>query len=104
MKKDKHFGITVETEMHYKIHYIAKYEGRSATGQILYFLRKAISDRRSFSYSGSPGCKSFRGLYVAGFSSVIGIFRILSISISWLSSRLFLSGSAANDHPTELIK
>ena len=44
MKKDKHFGIAVDSELHYKLTYIAKYEGRSAVGQILYFLRRAIAD------------------------------------------------------------
>lgn len=43
-KKNKHLGIEVEPELHYKLHYIAKYEGRSANGQILYLLRQCIRD------------------------------------------------------------
>lgn len=42
--KNKHLGIEVESELHYKLHYIAKYEGRSANGQILYLIRKCIRE------------------------------------------------------------
>ena len=39
----KHIGIRIEdTELHRKLHYIAKYEGRSANGHILYLIRKDI--------------------------------------------------------------
>ena len=41
-KNNKHLGIEVDPELHYKLHYIAKYEGRSANGQILYLIRKCI--------------------------------------------------------------
>lgn len=34
-KNNKHLGIEAEPELHYKLHYIAKYEGRSGNGQIL---------------------------------------------------------------------
>ena len=34
-KNNKHLGIEIDPELHYKLHYIAKYEGRSANGQIL---------------------------------------------------------------------
>lgn len=44
MKKDKHLGIRVNEDLHYKLHYISKYEGRSANGQILYLIRKCIAD------------------------------------------------------------
>ena len=44
MEKDKHLGIKIDSELHYKLHYISKYEGRSANGQILYLIRKCISD------------------------------------------------------------
>ncbi len=37
-------GIEVEPELHRKLHYIAKYEGRSANGQILYLIRQCIRD------------------------------------------------------------
>lgn len=43
-KKNKHLGIEIEPDLHYKLHYIAKYEGRSANGQILYLLRQCIRD------------------------------------------------------------
>lgn len=43
-KKNKHIGIEIYPELHYKLHYIAKYEGRSANGQILYLLRKCIKE------------------------------------------------------------
>ena len=44
MEKNKHLGIRIDKDTHYKLHYIAKYEGRSANGQILYLVRKCITD------------------------------------------------------------
>lgn len=41
-KEKKHLGIEVNPELHYKLHYISKYEGRSANGHILYLIRKDI--------------------------------------------------------------
>ncbi len=41
-KINKHLGIEIEPELHRKLHYIAKYEGRSANGQILYLIRQCI--------------------------------------------------------------
>ncbi len=41
--KSKHLGIKIAPELHFKLHYIAKYEGRSANGEILYLLRNYIS-------------------------------------------------------------
>lgn len=43
-KNNKYLGIEVDPELHYKLHYIAKYEGRSANGQILYLIRKYIKE------------------------------------------------------------
>lgn len=43
-KNNKHLGIEIEPELHYKLHYIAKYEGRSGNGQILYLIRQYIKD------------------------------------------------------------
>lgn len=43
-KNNKHLGIEVDPDLHYKLHYIAKYEGRSANGQILYLIRKCIKE------------------------------------------------------------
>lgn len=44
-KNNKHLGIEIDPELHYKLHYIAKYEGRSGNSQILYLIRQYI---RSF--------------------------------------------------------
>lgn len=41
-KDNKHLGIEVDPVLHYKLHYISKYEGRSANGQILYLINEAI--------------------------------------------------------------
>ena len=41
-KKNKHLGMEIDPELHYKLRYVAKYEGRSANGQILYLLRQCI--------------------------------------------------------------
>lgn len=44
-KAAKHLGIRIEdADLHYKLHYIARYEGRSANGQILYLIRKCIEN------------------------------------------------------------
>ena len=43
-KNNKHLGIEVGPELHRKLHYIAKYEGRSANGQILYLIRRCIQE------------------------------------------------------------
>ena len=44
MKKyKKHIGIRLDDEvLHRKLHYIAKYEGRTANGHILYLIRMNI--------------------------------------------------------------
>ena len=41
-KENKHLGIEINKELHYKLHYIADYEGRSGNGQILYLLNQYI--------------------------------------------------------------
>lgn len=43
-KENKHLGIEIDPELHYKLHYISKYEGRSANGQILYLIRKCVKE------------------------------------------------------------
>ena len=43
-KNNKHLGIEVDPELHGKLRYISKYEGRSANGQILYLIRKCIRE------------------------------------------------------------
>lgn len=44
MEKDKHLGIRIDQDMHFKLHYISKYEGRSANGQVLYLIRQCINE------------------------------------------------------------
>ena len=46
-KKNKHLGIEIDPELHYKLHYIAKYEGRSGNGQILHLVRQCIREFES---------------------------------------------------------
>jgi hypothetical protein len=42
-KDEKHIGIRLrDNSLHYKLHHIAKYEGRSANGHILYLIRQDI--------------------------------------------------------------
>ena len=41
-EKDKHLGLRIDSELHYKLHYISKYYGRSANGEILYLIRQEI--------------------------------------------------------------
>lgn len=43
-KNNKHLGIEVEPDLHRKLHYIAKYEGRSGNGQILHLIRQCIRE------------------------------------------------------------
>lgn len=39
----KHIGIRLQdSDLHYKLHYIAKYEGRTANAHILYLIRQDI--------------------------------------------------------------
>lgn len=33
MSKNKHLGLLIDPETHYKLHYMAKYEGRSGTAK-----------------------------------------------------------------------
>ena len=44
-KQKRHIGIRLNPEdavLHHKLHHIAKYEGRSGNGHILYLIRKDI--------------------------------------------------------------
>ena len=41
-KNNKHLGIEIDPVLHYKPHYISKYYGRSANGEILYLIRQEI--------------------------------------------------------------
>ena len=46
MKKarDSHLGFRMDKETHDKLFYIAEYEGRTGSGQILYLIRQCIAD------------------------------------------------------------
>lgn len=44
MVKDKHLVLHIDRELHYKLQYVAKYDGRSISGEVLYLLRRYISD------------------------------------------------------------
>ncbi|NJP41639.1 hypothetical protein HCH52_11355 [Oscillospiraceae bacterium HV4-5-C5C] len=41
-EKDKHLGLRIDNELHYKLHFISQYEGRSANGQVIYLIRQYI--------------------------------------------------------------
>lgn len=43
-KDNKHLGLEIDPELHFKLHYISKYEGRSANSQVLYLIRQAIRE------------------------------------------------------------
>ena len=43
-KQNKHLGIEIDPELHYKLHYISKYYGRSANGEILFLIKQAIKE------------------------------------------------------------
>lgn len=42
--KGKHISIRFDEETHDKLFYIAEYEGRSGSGQIMYLIRRCIAD------------------------------------------------------------
>ena len=47
-KNNKHLGIEVDPELHYKLRYIAKYEGRrSANKEIEQYLKKRVAEYES---------------------------------------------------------
>ena len=43
-KQNKHLGIEIDPELHGKLRYIARFEGRSINGQILYLVRQCVKD------------------------------------------------------------
>ena len=47
-KSNKHLGIEIEPELHAKLKYIAKYEGRSINAQVLYLVRQCIKEHETF--------------------------------------------------------
>lgn len=44
MKKQKHISIRIDADTLQKFHYVSKYNGRSASGQILYLIHQCIRD------------------------------------------------------------
>ena len=44
MKRDKHLGITITSELHSKLVYISAYEGRSMSGQILWLIQRCVRE------------------------------------------------------------
>ena len=44
MSKLKHFSVRIDDEALNKLHYVAKYEDRSASGQVMYLIHKCIRD------------------------------------------------------------
>ena len=47
-KKNKHLGLEIDPVLHYKLHYIAKYNDRSANGQVISLIRKCIKECEDF--------------------------------------------------------
>lgn len=43
-KNNKHLGIEVDPELHYKFRYIAESEGRSANKEIEQYLKKRVAE------------------------------------------------------------
>lgn len=41
-EKDKHLGLRIDSELHYKLHYISRYDGRSANGEVIWLIRQQI--------------------------------------------------------------
>ena len=44
MKKDKHIGITINAETLEKFKFVAKYDDRSASGQLMYLIHQSIRE------------------------------------------------------------
>lgn len=42
--KEKHLGLRIDEETHYKLKYISEYEGRSINKQVIYLVQKCIRD------------------------------------------------------------
>ena len=40
----KHLGLRIDAQTHYKLRYVAQYDGRSCNGEALYLLRRYIED------------------------------------------------------------
>ena len=44
MKKNKNIGVRIDPELHYKLHYISRYDGRTANGMIIFLANRAIAE------------------------------------------------------------
>lgn len=44
MNKNKHISIRIDADVLRKLHYVSEYEGRSASGQIMYMINSCIRD------------------------------------------------------------
>lgn len=44
MKRDKHIGFRLDSEIHAKMVYIAAYEGRSLSWQMIHLMQECIRD------------------------------------------------------------
>ena len=44
VKREKHLGLVISNELHYKLKYIAEYDGRSLNGQVIYLINKCIRE------------------------------------------------------------
>ena len=44
MEKDKHLGLRIDSDTHKKLKNLAKYDGRSINGEVLYLIRQAIAE------------------------------------------------------------
>lgn len=42
MKREKHLGLRVDAETYSKLKFIAKYEGRSLSGQVIYLAAQCV--------------------------------------------------------------
>lgn len=51
MNRDKHLGIRMDSQLHKKLVYIAEYDGRSLSGQVLHLIQECI---RSFEQTHGP--------------------------------------------------
>lgn len=43
MEKGKHLGLRIDSETHHKLKSLAKYDGRSINGEVLFLIRRAIT-------------------------------------------------------------
>ena len=43
-EKNKHLGLHIDEELHRKLRYVADYDGRSLNGEVLYLIRRYLSD------------------------------------------------------------